>query len=345
MPTFATLVRIANMIPPTAVGVAAGVGLLRLFYITVRSAWPTYYSSFGPHDYGTVVNRGPFRYFAFTVAPVYLITLVVSTTVGRLHGHAMAGALAIGGIHLWFTQIRHIRDTMRNDKTRLGPPSILYAIAMTVLVLLFAFLAGLGPGPFPQLVPAPHEFVNTFWTTAFVALLTAYIALNAKVQRDPVQAVVRSEAEVGRDLIDQARNAATKARADENLVVAVLLTENLQRPPWFRRLERAKGRLFREGTYGVMQVRADRPISDSESIRLAVTDFLAGVQLRYHDEYNVDEESLKAALRAYNNSDNFVSLGSDVFKALQKRRAQDPARWRPVPPQRIEASQGDRQSL
>ena len=71
-------------------------------------------------------------------------------------------------------------------------------------------------------------------------------------------------------LRELARITASKHGGDPDLVEAVLLVENLQRPPWVRWLERAFGRFVGVKSYGVMQVPTDKPVSDEESIRLAV---------------------------------------------------------------------------
>ncbi|WP_146249153.1 MULTISPECIES: hypothetical protein [unclassified Curtobacterium] len=60
---------------------------------------------------------------------------------------------------------------------------------------------------------------------------------------------------------------ASAASADPLLVKAFAIVEILQRPAWFRRGERLLGSLRGSGTYGIMQVAAERPISDEESVR------------------------------------------------------------------------------
>lgn len=96
-----------------------------------------------------------------------------------------------------------------------------------------------------------------------------------------------------------ARESAVQYNADPHLVSAVMLVENLERPRWFRVLERLKGRIFPEGTYGVMQVASERPLQDLESIRRAVRDRMANLQLT-KDEGYVDQEALVAFARQYN---------------------------------------------
>jgi hypothetical protein len=61
------------------------------------------------------------------------------------------------------------------------------------------------------------------------------------------------------------------------LLHAIMIVENVQRPPWFRALERLKGHVFPRGTYGILQAEADRPLTDQESIDVCASTRLKGV--------------------------------------------------------------------
>ena len=212
---------------PTMVGIVVGVMLLWLFYAVVRTSWPTAYASYGNGDYGVVVNRGAFRYFMFALAPTYFVALIVSTTVERQAGHAMVCALGIGIGHLLRTQAVMIYKTIRYSVSRLRYPVLLYAAVISVGVLVVSFLAGLGPGPAGVVVPQPADFFSALWTTAFVALFAAFVLRASTSRRDVNRVRERSEQEVGPELLTFAREAARAHDAEENLVVAILLTEDL----------------------------------------------------------------------------------------------------------------------
>ena len=90
---------------------------------------------------------------------------------------------------------------------------------------------------------------------------------------------------------------------DASLVRGIMIAENLQRPRWFRRLERIKGR---------------GPISDEESVRRAVGGRLSGVQVLGADG-NVDYTLLTAIAQRWNPDPTFVDLlWAGYFEARQR---------------------------
>ena len=91
---------------------------------------------------------------------------------------------------------------------------------------------------------------------------------------------------------------------------ATILTESIQRPRWFRRLERLKGILFPRGTYGIMQVRSSRPIGDRRSIERALQEHRA-VFARLPDGVAGSPPTWNR-LRSYNGSHAFLELVKDV---------------------------------
>src|SRR5215207_5321217 len=70
---------------------------------------------------------------------------------------------------------------------------------------------------------------------------------------------------------------------DPLLVESIMMVENVQRPRWFRTAERLKGIFAKPGTYGIMQVASPRPLSDKDSIRIAIETRLAGQTVPIRD--------------------------------------------------------------
>ncbi|MEU2612666.1 hypothetical protein ABZ570_13970 [Micromonospora sp. NPDC007271] len=310
----------------TAAGVLAISALLFIFYAAVRTEWPTSYVS-ASADVGLIVNRNICRYLAFMFVPTYVVTLLVSTTVSSFGGTAMACALGGAALHLARTQVVHYFKTVVRIENHTRLPSTLVVIAAMLGTLGSAALGGLGPGPFTAVVPPIDEFFKSLWTTIFVALL-AVAAL--RISRDTSSAdtlVKRSRQELGEDLIKFARDEATRAGADPVLVEGILLTENLQRPRWIRRLERWKGLLQSEGTYGIMQVHSDVPMDDKSSVRLAISKHLSDVVVRRDEWGFYDEDDLRRVLSSYNPSADFVevaqSLISEIYYETYKQKQAD----------------------
>jgi len=107
--------------------------------------------------------------------------------------------------------------------------------------------------------------------------------------------------------------ASERYKIDEAITLAVMVVENAQRPPWARRLERAKGRVIKKGTYGIMQVTSERPVSDSESIEIACRDHLRGMRIPTMPSFSLgmDEESRSRA----------ASMGIDVSAQMRDLQA------------------------
>ncbi|MFY1702646.1 hypothetical protein ACN28G_13020 [Micromonospora sp. WMMA1923] len=162
------------------------------------------------------------------------------------------------------------------------------------------------------------EFFKAIWTAAFVAVVAVIALRDNSKYHDTEEIVTRSRREVGDELLAIGRQAAAEFSADATLVEAIILTENLERPRWFRGLERLKGKFFSSGSYGVMQVWSENPISDGDSIWIAVRQHLSGssASLSYSDYGFVDHEQLSHALHAYNPNKAFVSLSTDIFQHI-----------------------------
>ena len=77
--------------------------------------------------------------------------------------------------------------------------------------------------------------------------------------------------DIGEDAWSYVSNFKATDPREIRIAKAIILAECQQRPRWFRRLERVKGRLWKQGTYGVAQVAADGPITDRESIDRLIT--------------------------------------------------------------------------
>jgi hypothetical protein len=293
-------------------GTIAGCALIYLFYTAVRTRWPANYAS-STNDFGMIVNRTVARYTAFALAPTYIVGLLAGTTVTRAGGDGRLTALSIGAFHVLRMYSVKITRTLRNDHTATRIPALILDGTLAAGVILIAYVAGLGPGRFTFVVPPVDEFFKSLWGTVFVAMVAAIVISKTNVQFDIARLITRSRKEVGAKLITLARDEAKRVGASPDLAEAVLLTENLQRPRWFRTLERVKGRIFPRGSYGVMQVMADRPLSDEESIRKAVEIHLPDIQVDHDKNGYPVHRSLDAALKTYNPDSVFVDLASSIY--------------------------------
>ncbi|MEU4426199.1 hypothetical protein AB0F81_36730 [Actinoplanes sp. NPDC024001] len=298
----------------TAPGALLIPAILYIFYSAVHTRWPESYVS-ASEDVGLVINRSVTRYLLFLTVPTYLVTLIVATTVDRFRGSALVCALLGAAIHVGRTQFAHYFRVIRRVHNHTRLPAVLVAASAAGLVFGSALLGSLGPGPFTAVVPPVDEFFKSLWTTMLVALLAVFAVKTWGDTSSGYTLVVRSRREVGPELLAFAEEKAKEAGADPTLVEAVLLAENLQRPSWVRRLERWKGRIRGEGTYGVMQVRSDRPISDRESIAVAIERFFARAEVP-REAFGYEQEALETFLFGYNPDENFIETTTRIIDEI-----------------------------
>lgn len=186
------------------------------------------------------------------------------------------------------------------------------------LGIVVAAAAGIGISSqrwFVTIAPSPDELRVDLWTAFFAATIAAlFIKGISAGDTSASDVIARSRRGVPADLISYARTLAVETQADPALVEAILLVENVQRPRWLRRLERLVGRVLPIETYGVMQVRSDRPISDRESVEIAVRERLAGKAVEPHRRYS---DRLTRLIRSYNGNPKFVTLVEEIYAELR----------------------------
>lgn len=183
-------------------------------------------------------------------------------------------------------------------------------------MLVAASIGGLTYNAWVGLIPAPRDLTVSLWTAAFAAI-------GAVALRD----ILSQEHEEGGLLLDEAREAvgvclwrytaqmAESHGSDVNLMHAIVGAEAIQRPGWFRRIERVKGRVFPSGTYGVAQVYANHPISDRASIDKLCEAFSDYTVARHRDGA-IDWERLSGRLSRHNSGDAFIDSAISLYRML-----------------------------
>ena len=291
--------------------------ILHIAYLAIRSNWPDSYTSVS--DFGTnlKINR-PLSYIAFRLGPVFIITLFGSVNLERSGYYVwLFAALLIllhGGTTVGKANYKLIRSKRR--PIRFWPLLILYMIvfcAVVATIILAVCLRNL----LEPLVPDVKEIIPEIWGALFVGILAAmfYVATSNRIVHSN-NIVAKQRERIGQSLLDYARLEAKKAQCDPILLEAIMITESIQRPKWFRRLERILGLIYRRGTYGIMQVRNDRPIGDKQSIDIAIRNHLNESGNIVDSEGNYDFELLEQYIRAYNPSIAFINQASQIAKEL-----------------------------
>jgi hypothetical protein len=296
--------------------VALGAGFLHVFYRAVRFKWPGSYFTVEAR-LGYTITATPVRYTLFRFAPVFVTCIFVGVTLTRLHEDAIAGIAGVCGLHVISTSGLAIARLMQGRQNQDRAPLVILHVVVAVGIGLAGLAAGLLREPLASVVPRLKVLSASLWTGLFAAVLGAYLVYLSQARTSDVDKAIRqSRSRIPESLWSLAAQAALGTQTDEKLVRAIMLVENMQRPPWFRRLERLKGRIFKRGTYGIMQVESDRPISDEESVERAVRERLQGVTVPMSAIGYFDYEELARIATAYNPDANFVEGVQTAYSSL-----------------------------
>lgn len=98
------------------------------------------------------------------------------------------------------------------------------------------------------------------------------------------------------------------------LLYAIMIFEDYNRGPFLRTLERVKYAVTGKGTLGIMQVEADRRITDAESVVIAyekLRDEIVGDEIHAYDEMQINYYAWQ-----YNNDTDYAKSVAFIFSHL-----------------------------
>lgn len=255
-----------------------GAGFLHAFYGALKVRWPSAY--FGASEsFEQAVSATLWRYLAFRAVPVFATAVFVGVSVDRMGSTGWVSIVLLLVIHFGMTSGRAVLGLRRSPRGERKYAALLaLQTAAALMLAVVGFGAVLARGRLATLVPGVDEVVAGLWTAVAAGVLGAYLIAIANARQDSsLSQEAASRARIPSELWRVAKEEALRNDGDQYLVQAIMVAENLQRPRWFRKLERAKGLVWKAGTYGIMQVESPRPLSDVESIEAAARGVLAGV--------------------------------------------------------------------
>jgi hypothetical protein len=301
-----------------AVAITLGVVFLFIFYRAIQSQWPEAY--FGASDVSAyAISATPTRYALFHLLPVFVVCLAVAVLADRRGLPGSLAGISIGVIHGCLSLGRSLIVWGRSD---VGQRSHRASIA---LMRGFVFLGVVGAAfaavwtrrILEPVVPSLTELNTALWTALLSGVAAATVlrfsAGNALSASD---LALRSFRSLPQKLVQLGLHLAEQAEADRTLICALMTVENIERPGWFRFLERLKARVIPSGTYGVLQVLSKSPVSDEASIR-EVAERFARVRVT-DDKGRVDRDALKRVAANYNSSANFLPLLESAYAVVQQ---------------------------
>lgn len=237
--------------------VAGTITLVLVFLFRyVQINWPESY--FGPAEsLARFVSRGAGRYALFRFGPPFLLFALVSA-------YAPDSLSATVGLYVAVSTGLSICGALRGAESspRLTRPRIAALMVIALGLAAVGVLAALvGPHIAPHL-PGVEDVIVELVAAVIAAALTAGFIFGTR-NGDGHGA----HAEISDDLSYAFRMAALDVGADDRLAAAIALAEEVQRPYWFRRVERKLWRLNKNGSFGLYQVSGMGPLTTS--IRVA----------------------------------------------------------------------------
>lgn len=296
-----------------------GTSFLHVFYRAVRLNWPDSYVGAGDAGIYSLL-ASPLRYLAFRALPVYLACLFVAVSAARAGLDPWLASMGVAIAHGAATNGRVVlRDLRASRPTFRHRLPLLILRSGGLLLVLSAGIAAVYTVPTAEaVVPSLDQMSATLWTALLAGVVGGYIVnVTSGSSVTTEDLVAQSYATLDRSLFMLADDRAHAHGADTDLVKALMLVENIQRPGWIRRLEGVKGKIFPAGTYGVMQVRSERPLSNEESIDRAAAR-LAGTNVKT-SVGNIDYDLVMAAANEYNPDPAYPELLLEALFFVQSR--------------------------
>ncbi|WP_116450524.1 hypothetical protein [Blastococcus litoris] len=278
--------------------------VLNVLYTCLKHVWPqNYFGLSGSVD--PVVSRNMGRWGAFRLIPPVLASASAAVTADRIDGYPWLAAGLAALVHLQRLIRAAISDLQRGRNSRAAGH-----LALLALVASLMALAALFRDAFSGIVPDPRELVSNIWAGFLAALGAVYIQQIVLLRHKPRDLLRTSFAEMPFRLQLYAFRKARAAGIDPRVPLAVMAVENLQRPPWIRRLERLVPRKLKP-TRGIMQ--QPGATDDCDSIDRAFARYFASELPAAPSAFPP-----MGTFERYNSSEHFVALALGAYEVLEE---------------------------
>lgn len=291
--------------------------ILYLTYRLIEFRWPEYY--FSPNDKTSILfSQTLFRYSLFRVLPLVLLLLAILGIVQKSNILILDPALLGLTIGLIFGVINDAKAIYRiikkTDGIKIYRNHVLQ-ITVHLITIFVLSLTGYISGVISRntayyiLLPDVQGVVDNLWSSFFTVLI---IFIGIKLRRHLIievnleDVIKNSSRGISENNLKLIENECIIHKADETLVKAIAIAENIERPSWFRKVEYILSFFGYRGSYGIMQVKSDHPISDDDSIRQAIKYYFSDSKNKPREEF----------VRKYNNDDNFLMFVEEIIKYI-----------------------------
>lgn len=259
------------MIPSILLGVVGGL-LIIGSYGAIESHWPGSYVNVHTRT-GQLGRFSGLWFLVFRMTPAFVVTGVVAVTAERLElgpilatASCLAAFLFHGLRHAWLYEVEAV------DPTKIW----LVRFVNQVLSLVGGLLGFWSRAFTAPVIPSPVELLNAVWTAMVAGV--AYFGVSRILGRETTsqELLDRARRDIGRDAWSYAKAASQIHALPLVAVQAIILAEAVQRPRWFRELERLLPSILRltgrTATTGIAQMRSTSSLSDEKSLELLCLD-------------------------------------------------------------------------
>ncbi|MET3927162.1 hypothetical protein [Devosia sp. 2618] len=253
------------------------------------------------------------NFFLRAVSPSVFIIAVSAVAVAIDHPEWRLG---IYWVAIYYYAARIVAIFLLGRQHLVSWPKFLLHATSGVVIALLAYQYLIVPNR--SLLPNIEQMGNELWL-AILAFLYA-VANKVPVTSGPGARRRNKFVELHyADARSKFNNIITAKTSDDTLeliVFSVLIYEDYARPEGVRALERI---MFwkKDRTTGIMQVTADRPLSDTESVRLGAAILASYWSAFANEEYMYSR--VRSTIAAYNPDNDYVSRVFDVMEILSMR--------------------------
>lgn len=286
-------------------------------YKYFKVKWPEDY--FGPNDKDNIfLSTKPMHYILFRLFPVLCTIALIQGTIFKA-GYKTINPILLGAstafIYSISTDGKAFIDLLKGNeniqiyvnKTFQSILHVVLIIILTITGCLAGFLITLNQVQF--LLPELNNLRDNIWA-GFITVIMFYIVRSIinKPKKISITQVIKKSSDIGLSFVNHIEKYSAQYKADPLLVKAVCIAENIERPKWFRNLEYVISFIKKKGTYGIMQVASDHPISDEESIKIAIEKY-------FKDSVNLTSLTDKLLLiKKYNGNENYIRLIEEIYR-------------------------------
>lgn len=291
--------------------------LIHVFYYAFKTSWPQLY--FSTNDQVSFyISTTPQRYIAFRLLPVFII---ISVLFGAwsipIKNEAVLLGLFVGTAHAFLTNFISLLKIIFNSKSVANfhnkPSQILIHIVSIISVSALGALSGMFSISIfvNAIIPTWQGLIDNLWSSLFTALFAISLYRVYESNKISEDIIFQNSLEmISPDVLKYIDEYSLKTNVDKNLIKAVAIVENLQRPSWLRKLEYIKSIFIKKGSYGIMQVNSDKYLDDIQSVKLSIDK-----HFKNHPKISSGED-IDKIVRNYNKNNKYIDYVTRAYNHL-----------------------------